>query len=60
MIKEVVNKKMGIKPEPSSVSENAAEAENATEGTEDTPESKRVTIEAGKHYNYLKLCTHNS
>ena len=43
MIKEVVKKKFGIKPEPSIVSENA------TEGTEDTPESKRIIIEAGKH-----------
>lgn len=52
MIKEVVKMKIGIKPEPSSVSENAAEAENDTEGTEDTSESKRVVTEAGN----LVLC----
>ena len=42
MIKEIVNKKMGIKPEPSGVTENV------TEGNEDTSESKRIVTEAGK------------
>lgn len=39
MIKEIVKKKLGIKPESSSVSDNAGE------GNE---ESKRVVTEAGK------------
>ena len=53
MIKEIVKKKMGIKPESSSLSENA-------EGNEDAPESKQVIAEAGKtscvHYDCIRQC----
>lgn len=42
MIKEIVKSKFGIKPEPSSTSDNASE------GNEDTSEPKRTIIEAGK------------
>ena len=53
MIKEVVKQKIGIKPESSSASEKA------TEGTEDTSEPKRTTIEAGKHSVCTKLVNPN-
>ena len=41
MIKDIVKKKLGIKPEPSSLSDNAAE------GNEDASVPKRIVTEAG-------------